>query len=104
METLTALMWATNLEPPTPSLAAWVASVEARMAEAQAAGARLLMLPEFACAQWLSFAPPGLGLDRQVAWLASIAKPALDALRPLPARYGVALLPGTMPFPQLSGE
>ena len=98
METLTAALWAINLEPPATALAAWVASVEARMAEAQAAGARLLVLPEFACAQWLSFAPPGLPLNQQVPWLASLTGEALAALRPLPARYGVALLPGTMPF------
>jgi predicted amidohydrolase len=104
METLSVALWATNLEPPVVSLAAWVASVEARLAEAQAAGARLLVLPEFACAQWLAFAPPGLGLAQQVPWLAATAGPALEALRPLPARYGVALLPGTMPFAQPGGE
>jgi len=98
LETLTAALWATNLEPPTVSLAGWLASVEARMAEANAAGARLLMLPEFACAQWLSFAPLGLPIEQQVPWLASLTEEALAALRPLPARYDVALLPGTMPF------
>ena len=55
------------------------------------------MLPEFACAQWLGFAPVGLPLDQQVPWLASLTEPALAALGPLPARYGVALLAGTMP-------
>ena len=98
METLTAALWAINLEPPASTLTAWVAGVEARMADAQAAGARLLVLPEFACAQWLSFAPLGLPVDQQVPWLASLTGEALAALRPLPARYGVALLPGTMPF------
>jgi predicted amidohydrolase len=72
--------------------------VEARTADAQAAGARLLVLPEFACAQWLSFAPPGLPANQRISWLASLTGEALAALRPLPARYGVALLPGTMPF------
>ena len=97
-ETLTAALWATNLEPPLASLADWLARVEARMAEAHAAGAGLVVLPEFACAQWLSFAPPGLPLNRQVPWLAEMAGEALPALRALPARYGAALLPGTMPF------
>ena len=98
METLTAALWAINLEPPATNLGAWVAGVEARMADAQAAGARLLVLPEFACAQWLSFAPVGLPVNQQIPWLASLTGEALAALRPLPARYGVALLPGTMPF------
>ena len=98
METLTIALWATNLEPPLASLADWTARVEARMAEAHAAGAGLLAMPEFACAQWLSFAPVGLSPQHQVPWLAEMAEHALAGLRPLPARYGVALLPGTMPY------
>jgi predicted amidohydrolase len=97
VETITVGLWATNLEPPAASLAAWTAVVETRMAEAQAAGAQLLVLPEFACAQWLGFAPVGLPLDQQVPWLAALTEPALAALGPLPARYDVALLAGTMP-------
>lgn len=97
METITVGLWATNIEPPAASLVAWAALVETRIAEAQAAGAELLVLPEFACAQWLGFAPVGLPLDQQVPWLASLTEPALAALGPLPARYGVALLAGTMP-------
>ena len=97
METITVGLWAVNLEPPATSLDGWAALVETRMAEAQAAGAQLLVLPEFACAQWLSFAPVGLPLDQQVPWLASLTELALDSLGPLPARYGLALLAGTMP-------
>ena len=97
-ETLTIALWATNLEPPLASVADWLARVEARAAEAHGAGAGLLVMPEFACAQWLSFAPPGLPAHDQVPWLAGMAEQALSALAQLPARYGVALLPGTMPF------
>ncbi len=103
MDTLTAALWAANLEPPTTSLAEWVGIVEARMAEAQAAGARLLVLPEFACAQWLGFAPVGLPLPQQIPWLASLTEQALAAVAPLPARYDVALLPGTMPYAVAGG-
>ena len=99
-ETLMAALWAANLELPAGSLAAWTAGVEARMAEAQSAGARLLVLPEFACAQWLSFAPADLAITKQVPWLAALSQEAVAALRPLPSRYGVALLPGTMPWPK----
>lgn len=99
METLTVALWATNLEPAPATLATWVAGVDARMAEAQAAGAGLLVLPEFACAQWLGFAPPDLPLNQQVPWLATLTDQALAALRPLTAHYGVALLPGTLPVP-----
>lgn len=98
MRTLSVALWSTNLEAPVPSLADWIAAAEARMAECQAAGSRLLMMPEFACSQWLSFAPAGLAANEQIPWLAAMADQALPALKPLPARYGVALLAGTMPF------
>jgi predicted amidohydrolase len=97
METLSVALWATNLEPPVNSVSAWLAQVDARVAEAQAAGAHLLVMPEFACVQWLSFAPAGLVIERQVAWLASLTQEALAAVRRIAARYGVAIVPGTMP-------
>jgi len=97
MDTITVALWAANLEPPAASLAAWVAGVEARMAETRAAGARLLVLPEFACAPWLGFASPELPLDQQIPWLASLSEEALAALAPLAAHYDMALLPGTIP-------
>jgi predicted amidohydrolase len=103
METISVGLWATNLEIPAVSLAVWLDFIDARMAELQKAGSRLLMLPEFACAQWLSFAPSSLSITQQVPWLADIAREACARLRPLSARYNVALLPGTMPF-ALSGE
>ena len=53
METLTAALWAINLEPPATTLAAWVAGGGGWLTR-KAAGARLLVLPEFACAHWLS--------------------------------------------------
>jgi predicted amidohydrolase len=97
VEILTAALWAVNINLPTVSLAAWTASVEAQIAEAQAGGAQLLVMPELASAQWLSFAPADLPLTNQVPWLASLADEALAALRPLPRRYGIAPLPGTIP-------
>ena len=103
METLSAALWATNLEVPGSSLRAWADFLDARMGELSAAGFRLLVLPEFACAQWLSFAPPELTLSEQVPWLATMAEEALALVRPLASRHGVALLPGTMPH-RVSGR
>lgn len=103
MYTLNIDLWATNLELPVDSLDSWLAQVETHLAQTQACGGRLLVMPEFACMQWLSFAPPSLRLDQQVNWLASISGQALEALRSISVRYGVALLPGTMPFAQQTG-
>lgn len=97
METMSVGLAATNLELPPVSLAAWLAGLESHMAHAQAAGAGMLMLPEFACAQWLGFAPPGLPPAEQPAWLASMAQEAAPGLRDLAMRYNMALLAGTVP-------
>src|SRR3546814_3572620 len=50
-------LWATNLATPLNGLEAWAAHVEAKLAEAAAAGAKLLVMPEYACEAWLSFKP-----------------------------------------------
>jgi len=95
---LTLALWATNLATPLNGLAAWAAHIEAKMAEAAVAGAKLLVMPEYACEAWLSFKPAGLAPSAEIAWLAGQAPAALDQLRPLPARHGVGLLAGTMPW------
>jgi len=104
METITVALWATNLEIAAVNLASWIAAIDTRMAEAKAGGAELLVMPEFACSQWLGFAPPDLSIDQQIPWLAALTPVALDALRPLPSRHGIALLAGTMPFAEQSNQ
>ena len=104
METITVALWATNLEIAAVDLASWIASIDTRMAEAKAAGADLLVMPEFACSQWLGFAPPDLPIDQQVPWLAGLTPVALEGLRPLPSRHGIALLAGTMPSAEKSNQ
>jgi predicted amidohydrolase len=100
---LSLALWATSLSTPLNGLGAWAAHVEAKMAEAAAAGARLLIMPEYACEAWLSFKPAGLAPDREIAWMAEQAPAALDLLRPLPAKHGIGLLAGTMPWPVAEG-
>lgn len=96
-------LWATNLSTPLNGLEAWAAHVEAKLAEVAAAGAKLLVMPEYACEAWLSFKPAGLAPEREIAWMAEQAPAALDLLRPLPARHGVGLLAGTMPWEAEAG-
>jgi hypothetical protein len=98
MQTITVALWAANLEIAAANLTSWIAAIDTRMAEAKAAGAELLVMPEFACSQWLAFAPPELPVDGQIPWLAALTPLAIEGLRPLPSRHGVALLAGTMPF------
>lgn len=89
-------LWATNLARPLNGIAAWAAAVDAKLAEAREAGADLLVMPEYACEQWLTFAPEGLAPSEEIPWMADQAGEALAAIAPLPARHGVALLAGSM--------
>lgn len=98
MEHVSIDLWATNLEPLLPDLAAWLSRVDERAAQTAARGAHMLVLPEFACAQWLSFAPADLPAANIMGWLAECGTLALNAIADISSRHGVTILPGTIPF------
>jgi len=104
MEPLSVALWATNIGRPMASLSEWVASVDARMTEAASQGADMLVMPEYAAEQWLSFAPNTLALTQEIRWMAERSSDALEALRPLPERYGIGLLAGTVPVATTTGR
>jgi predicted amidohydrolase len=93
----TIALWAVNMAFPTTSLEAWLSSVEHRLADAAAAGADLLLMPEYACSQWLSFRPSKLDSRQEVPWLAEQAVAVLPTLTALVEEKGIGLLAGTMP-------
>lgn len=97
VEHLSIDLWAANLQVRPTELAVWLARLEHRLAAAAARGAQLLVLPEFSCAQWLTFAPADLPPAGQLGWLAEVGAPALESMATLCAQYGVSLLPGTIP-------
>lgn len=90
-------LWATNIGRPLKDVHEWADMIDRRLAEVAGAGAQLLLMPEYAAEQWLSFAPPGLGADGEIPWMAEQSQAALDAIRELPAKHGVALVAGSMP-------
>ncbi|MFO1070968.1 MAG: nitrilase-related carbon-nitrogen hydrolase [Geminicoccaceae bacterium] len=94
---LTLALWAVNMAQAPASVAEAAARIDRRLAEAAAAGADLLVLPEYLSEQWLAFAPSGLPETAEVAWMGGCGAELLERLHPLPARYGVALLAGTWP-------
>ncbi len=102
MEHLSLDLWASNLEVRPPDLVSWLARLEQRLAASAARGSHMLVLPEYACAQWLSFAPTDLPPAGQLGWLGEVGSSALESMGALSAHYGVCLLPGTIP--QLMGE
>ncbi len=97
IETFSVALWATNLAVPLNGIGAWAARVEERLAAAKAEGADILVMPEYAAEQWLSFAPEGLAPHEEIPWLAARAPEAYAAVAPLATRHGIALLAGTLP-------
>ncbi len=104
MAELAVALWATNVSPALNGLDAWISKIDAKMAAARRQGADLLVMPEYASVQWLSFAPDGISVDREIAWMAGQADVALAALRPLVAKHDMALLAGTMPVDSGDGQ
>ncbi len=102
MDHISIGLWATNLEYPAADLSSWLARLERRLAEAVTKDVQLLVMPEYACAQWLHFAPAGLPPAARLGWLAGISALALPEIAALSRRHLVSLVPGT--FPHHSGE
>lgn len=97
METLNIDLWPANLRVAPMSLADWLAAIEARCADAAARGVKILVMPEYCCAQWLSFAPLDCAETEHLSYLASLVPDALAGIGRLAAHYDIAILPGTMP-------
>jgi predicted amidohydrolase len=89
-------LWATNLGASVSTLDEWLSLVEAKLVAAKESGSSLLVMPEFACAQWLSFAD-GPAIGEELAWLAERASSVLPALASFADKHGIGLLAGTMP-------
>ena len=67
---LTLALWATNLTTPLNGLGAWAAHVEAKMAEAAAAGAKLLVTECPGCLMQLRGGVEKKGLKIEVKHIA----------------------------------
>lgn len=98
MEHVSIDLWAANLEPGLPDLETWLARLESRVSQTAARNAHMLVLPEYACAQWLSFAPVDLPAVNIMGWLSECGLVALEAIAVMAQKYSVAILPGTIPF------
>lgn len=91
-------LWAANIARPVASLEAWADMIDQEMEKAAAAGAWMLVMPEYAAVQWLTFAEGRpLPIAAEIAWMAERAEAALAALKPLVERHRIALLAGTLP-------
>jgi predicted amidohydrolase len=101
--TVTLALWAANLSRPLSCLEDWLTIVAGRIAEAEAEGADMLVLPEWIASHWLAFAPTDLPPSKEVAWMAERSGAALDGLARLIAGKRLSLLAGSMPVSGAGG-
>jgi len=90
-------MWSYNLGRAPASVEDLAAEIEKGMARAAAAGAKLLMLPEYLIECCLAFKPKGLRPDEEMAFLAEVGRELMPLLSKLSEKHGISLLAGTMP-------
>ncbi|MCK7612067.1 nitrilase-related carbon-nitrogen hydrolase [Roseibium sediminicola] len=96
-------LWSFNLGRAPDSVEAFAAQIEEGMLRASEAGAKLLMLPEYLNECCLAFKPDGLRPDQEMDFLADVATDLVPKLSPLPEKYGVSLLAGSMPVKTAAG-
>ena len=94
-KTLTAALWAVNIGKPVNGIAGWASLVEEQVKHAAEQGCDLLLMPEYASKQWLSFAPKDVSHKTEVQWMADQAEAALEAISGLAQTSGIALHAGT---------
>jgi len=90
-------LWSFNLSRAPASVSAFANQIEDGLKRAAAAGAKLLVLPEYLIECCLVFKPEGLPPGEEMAFLADVGMELVPLIRALPERYGVSLLAGTMP-------
>ncbi|MES0882326.1 nitrilase-related carbon-nitrogen hydrolase [Roseibium sp. SCP14] len=90
-------LWSFNLGRAPVSVTALADQIEEGIKSAANRGARLLQLPEYLIECCLAFKPEGLQPDQEMSFLADVGRDLLERLAPLPEKYGVSLLAGTMP-------
>ncbi len=81
---------------PQPGIAAWAARLEHEVATAVAAGAHMLLMPEYAPLEMATGRVPDL--DAELRTACAVAPAALAVAQDVARKHGVWLLPGTMPF------
>lgn len=94
-DSLTVAHWVMNFAHPVASPAEWLALVEAKMAEAAAEKADILLLPEHLGEHFMHFAPAGLKLHEETGWMAEQAAKIWPKLQEMSQKHGIALVAGS---------
>jgi predicted amidohydrolase len=81
------------------TLEAFVAKVDAIVADARQGGADLLVLPEYASMETAAAFPGAGDAARELASVSAAAEQLLEGFRKVAQRHAIWLLPGTLPWP-----
>lgn len=94
-------LWALNLSRRVSSCDEWVDMVKEELAKASSKGADMLLMPEYACEQWMAFAPPDVKPTEEIAWMSAqaLSENVVGKLQQAVKETGVALVAGTIPWP-----
>lgn len=97
-DSMNVAMWAVNFARPIEDMDEWAALVHHHVVQAHEQGADIFVLPEYCSEQWLHFAPAGLEIPDQPAWMAEHGEEALKRMRGLAAQYdGMTFVMGSIP-------
>ncbi len=74
-----------------------------QLENAAKSGVDMLLLPEYSSEHWMHFAPAGLPLTSEIGWMAGQAAIVIPDLQEAVRKTGVALIAGSMPWPDGKG-
>jgi len=102
-QTLTIAHWVANYGTVVKSAQDWCDLLESQLERAKAEGAEVLLIPEYCSEGWLHYAPADLPPTGEVEWMGGQSQIVYRIMQELVKKTGVALVAGSMPWPQENG-
>lgn len=94
-KTLNIAHWAMNFAHPVKSAADWVSLVETQARAAKKKKSDILLLPEHVGEHWLHFAPAGVTLLDETAWIAAQAAEIMPQIEKISKKTGICIVAGS---------
>lgn len=94
-KTVTIAHWAANFSRKLASGDDWLKLVEAQAKAAKKKKADILLLPEHVGEHWMHYAPAGLRLTEETAWMAEQAARLMPAVGKISKKTGISIVAGS---------
>ncbi len=94
-QTLTVAQWAANFSYPLKSADDWLKLVEKFARDAAKKKADILILPEHVGEHWMHFAPAGLTLLDETAWIAGVAAKTMPLIQKIAEKTNICIVAGS---------